>query len=183
MSKERIAKDIQEAQKRLDEELGKNAEDEPKLFSYPYGEYTLKIASLVEDLGYVGVSQTSGPIGMQSDLKELTRYAMSEVYADPKGFVTKLNTLPMPIDSVYPKEHLVYQQNPPILQIKLVKELKDMACYSSVGERLKLEWISKNELKVYSKKILKPPRDRYTCTAKAKNDRYYWYSHLWIIQD
>jgi peptidoglycan/xylan/chitin deacetylase (PgdA/CDA1 family) len=183
MWKKRIAKEIKQAQKRLDDELGKPKKGYPKLFSYPYGEYSKETAEYVKDLGYVGVSQTSGPIGMQSDLKALPRFAMAEAFASPKGFKVKIKTLAMPIESISAPDNIISEQNPPVLKIKLKKPLKDMSCYLSSGERAKLEWISPTEAKVYSKKPLKGPRDRYTCTAWASKNRYFWYSHLWIINE
>ncbi len=179
----RVKKEVIEGQRRLDEELGEIKKDKPMLFSYPYGEYNIQAASLIENLGYVGVAQASGPVGFSSDLREIPRFAMAEAYADPKGFKTKLNTLPLPIDSVEPKEHLLGKQNPPELRLKLSREIKNIECYLSSGEPLEVESISKTEIKVYSKKPLKPPRDRYTCTAWAKKGTFYWYSHMWIIEE
>ncbi len=177
----RVKKEVVEAQKRLDDELGVNTK-RVKLFSYPYGEYDMHAASIIESLGYVGVAQASGPMGFESDLRELPRFAMAEAYANPKGFKTKLNTIPLPIDSVDPKEHILSEQNPPVLKIKLSREVKNIGCYLSSGETLEVESVSKTELKVYSKKPLSPPRDRYTCTAWAKKGTFYWYSHMWIIE-
>jgi hypothetical protein len=118
---------------------------------------------------------------MQSDLKALPRFAMAEAFANPEGFIAKLKTLPMPIESTSPQENIISEKNPPILKIKLKKELKDMSCYLSSGERIQLDWISPTEAEIYSKEALNAPRNRYTCTAEASKDIYYWYSHLWII--
>ncbi len=62
-----------------------------------------------------------------------------------------------------------------------MKPLKNLACYTSNGEAITLKWISKTEIEVQAPKQLKPPRDKYTCTAPAKDGKWYWYSHLWII--
>lgn len=179
--KNRIIKEIQEAQKRLQEELGSKTNEYPKLFSYPFGEYDIQTAALVNKLGYIGVTQTSGPIGMQSDLQALPRFAMSETFANLNGFTLKLNTKPLLITSVSPQDPVINKENPPVLKIKLKKHLNNLGCFLSNGEPISLEWLSQTEVKIQAKEPLTPPRDRYTCTAKIDAKEYYWYSHLWII--
>lgn len=179
--KNRIIKEIQEAQKRLHEELGSKTNEYPKLFSYPFGEYDMQTAALVDKLGYIGITQTSGPIGMQSDLQALPRFAMSEAFANHNGFVLKLQTKPLPIISVSPQEPVVNKENPPVLTIKLKHHIKNLWCYLSSGKPISLEWISQTEVKIQAKEPLTPPRDRYSCTAKIDAKKYYWYSNLWII--
>jgi poly-beta-1,6-N-acetyl-D-glucosamine N-deacetylase len=54
-------------------------------------------------------------------------------------------------------------------------------CYTADGETINTKWVSEKELLVKAKKELQGPRDRYTCTAPAKNGKWFWYSHLWIV--
>lgn len=105
---------------------------------------------------------------------------MAEAYA--KGFVLKINTLPLAIESISPTQPLVTKKNPPILNIKLKKPIKNLGCYKANGERIDIKWLSKIQLQIEAKTALKSPRDRYTCTAPTKDGRWYWYSHLWIIK-
>lgn len=178
----RIKYELKTAQKRLQEELGDGTNENPKLFSYPYGEYSMQTADFIKSLGYVSVTQTSGPIGMHSDTKTLTRFPMSESFGDMEGFVLKLNTLPLPIKEMSPKEPLTASKNPPTLTIELKKPLKNLGCYLSSGKTVPLEWISPTKVKIKAEDKLKSPRDRYTCTAQAKDGKWYWYSHLWIVK-
>jgi hypothetical protein len=180
--KNRISKELLGAQKRLQTELGEETNERVKLFSYPFGEYNAQMAEFIAQLGYTGVSQTSGPIGQENDLLALPRFAMAEAFADPDGFIVKLSSLPLPISSVSPWEPVVNNENPPSLRIKLKRHLKGMKCYLGTGEEVPFEWISQSQLKIQAKEALRPPRERYTCTAPAGNERYYWYSHLWIIK-
>ena len=178
----RITNEIQRAQLRLQEELGVNTNKNPRFFSYPFGEYNMKTAELIKELGYIGITQTSGPISENSDLRALTRFPMAEAFANPEGFITKLNTLPMPIESVSPREPVLGEINPPKLRIKLKQPLKNLACYMSGGEAININWISQTELEVSTNTPIEPPRNRYTCTAPAGDKKWYWYSHLWIIK-
>jgi len=178
----RIIDETQMAQLKLQKELGSDTNINPPLFSYPYGEYTIKITELIKKFGYIGVTQISGTIDLNSDLTLLNRFPMAEAFASPNSFITKLNTLPMPIESVSTKEPILKDQNPPILRIKLKQALKNIGCYLSSGEAIKITWISKTVFEIKANKPLKPPREKYTCTAPAKNGKWYWYSHLWIVK-
>lgn len=178
----RIRDEVENAQRRLQEELGEKTNENPKLFSYPFGEYTAKSADFIKSLGYVGITQTSGALDKDSDKRFLPRFPMSEAFGDMEGFVLKLKTLPLPIKEVLPKEPLVTSENPPTLALELKYPLENIGCYISSGEAINVELISDTKLKITAKKRLESPRDKYTCTAQAKDGSWYWYSHLWIVK-
>ncbi len=178
----RVKGEIEGAQKRLQQELGSSTNTQPKLFSYPFGEYNQEVADLLKEFGYIGVTQTSGVVDSESDLRALPRFAMAEAFGDKKGFILKVNTLPLATESVSPTEPLVGSQNPPILEINLQHPMKNLGCYKADGERVAVKWLSETKVQVQAKDPLEGPRDRYTCTAPAKDGKWYWYSHLWIIK-
>ncbi|WP_372999092.1 polysaccharide deacetylase family protein [Sulfurimonas sp.] len=180
--RKRITAEITNAQLRLHEELGSDANENPRLFSYPFGEYDMKTADLIKELGYIGITQTSGPIGENSDLRAVTRFPMAEAFANPNSFISKLNTLPMPIESVSQNEPYIKEQNPPKLRIKLKEPLENIGCYISNGDAIEFKWISKTEIEVCANEPFKQGREKYTCTAPSKNGKWYWYSHLWIVK-
>lgn len=180
--KDRVTNEIEKAQSRIHEELGEDVNENPRLFSYPFGEYDLKTAKLVRELGYIGITQTSGPIGEDCDLRVVTRFPMAEAFASANSFISKLNTLPMPIESVSPNEPRIKEQNPPILRIKLKEPLQNIGCFLSSGEVIDFKWISKTEIEIKVNEPIKPPREKYTCTAPSENGKWYWYSHLWIVK-
>jgi len=180
--KKRVTNEIQKAQLRLKEEFGEDTNENPRLFSYPFGEYDMQTIELMKELGYIGMTQTSGPIGANIDLRALSRFPMAEAFATSKGFITKLNTLPMPIESVSQTDPLLKGENPPKLRIKLKEPLKYVGCYISSGEAIKVERISQTQIEIIANTALKAPREKYTCTAPAKDGKWYWYSHLWIVK-
>jgi len=180
--KGRIKTEIQGAQKRLHEELGNKANENPKLFSYPFGEYDKNVNKVLEELEYIGITQTSGVLSRDTNLRTLPRFAMAEAYGDIEDFILKINTLPLPIESVSPTEPIVTTHNPPLLELKLKRVIDNLQCYISSGEKIETEWMSDTEVRIQAKNPLKAPRDRYTCTAPAKEGRWYWHSNLWIIK-
>ena len=62
------------------------------LFAYPYGEYSNAAAEAVRQLGFVAFGQQSGAISLQSDLRALPRYPMSEKYAGLTQFINKVSS-------------------------------------------------------------------------------------------
>ncbi len=178
----RIKKEIVGAQKELQKELGKNTNESPRLFSYPYGEYTAETAEYVKSLGYIGIAQRSGAVDLDTDLKDISRFAMSEVFGNMDSFILKANTLALPVEKKLPDETIIKANNPPKLVLKLKHPVKNMNCFVASGEKIKIKWLSDTEAEIQANKALKPPRDRYTCTARFNKDRWYWHSHLWIIK-
>ena len=178
----RVRAEIQKAQKRLHQELGSTTNENPKLFSYPFGEYNENVTSLLKELGYVGITQTSGVLSSESDLRTIPRFAMAEAFGDIEDFTLKINTLPLPIESISPSEPVITSNNPPLLHLKLKRAIKNLKCYTADGKSIDMKWISEKELQIQAKQPLKAPRDRYTCTAPTKEGRWYWHSNLWIIK-
>ncbi len=178
----RVRKEIDKADEKIHKELGEGVNSDPKMLAYPFGEYSIQLEKLLKSMNYVGISQLSGPFGAETSLRRVPRFPMSETYATKNGFLLKLNTIPLPIESVSPQETMLSKQNPPALTIKLKKPLKDMLCYKSNGDKIDMKWRSATEVEIKSKTRLKLPRDHYTCTAKADNGKWYWYSHLWVFR-
>ncbi|EQB39392.1 hypothetical protein M947_06955 [Sulfurimonas hongkongensis] len=180
--KKEIRDEILKAQRRLQEELGDSTNENPRLFSYPFGEYDERVENILEELDFVGITQTSGAIGFDTDLRKIPRFPMAEAYASMDSFITKLNTKPMPIVSVLPKNNIIKNNNPPKLTLTLKEQLPNMQCFISSGKKINHTWVSQTELEVSADKELKKPRDKYTCTAPTRDNKWYWYSHLWIIE-
>ncbi len=180
--KSRVKIEILGAQNRLQKELGEKTNENPKLISYPFGEYDENVIELLKELDYIGVTQTSGVISSDTNLRTLPRFAMAEAFADIEDFILKINTLPLPVESLSPTDPLVISDNPPKLKLKLKRAIENLQCYTSSGDRVSIKWISKTEVIIQAKIPLEAPRDRYTCTAPAKEGRWYWYSNLWIIK-
>jgi peptidoglycan/xylan/chitin deacetylase (PgdA/CDA1 family) len=180
--KQRVQDEIIKTQQRLQEKLNPQTNTNPKLFSYPFGEYNLALLNIIKELGYVGVTQLSGPLGKDSNLSVINRFPMSEIYAIKSGFKTKLNTTTLPIKSISTKDPIIKENNPPKLTIELKEPISRIACFLSNGDRLNIKWLSKTKFEIMTNTKLKKPRTHYTCTAPAINGKWYWYSHLWIVK-
>ncbi len=180
--KKYVTKEIEMCEMKIEKELGKKVCTHPKILAYPFGEYDVKLMQLVKSLGYVGVAQNSAPISSQSNFMALTRFPMSGGFGEMEQFLLKINTLPLPLQSISNEDTLVdTSNNPPSLTLTLTKLLKDLQCFTADGEKIMMEWLSDTTVKIQSKLPLEYPRNHYTCTAHAKDNAWYWYSHLWVI--
>lgn len=177
---ERIKKDIEKAQQRLQKELGAA----PALFAYPYGEFNSELMDIVKDLGYTAFGQHSGSIGPLSNLAALPRFPVAEAFADITSFRTKALSLPMPVvqqDPVDPQT----TKGRPLLTVSLAStdaSLEQLACYVG-NNQMRIQWVKPGEIfSIQASKNLPPGRSRYNCTAlSGTENRYYWYSHQWIL--
>lgn len=180
--KKHITKEIQICEAKIEKELGNRVSTHPKMLAYPFGEYDVKLMKLLKSLRYVGVAQNSGPISSESNFLALTRFPMSGGFGKMNQFKLKINTLPLPLQKVSSEETLVDKSNnPPSLVVTLKKPLKDLQCFTSDGKKIKMQWINEKRVKIQSESSLAYPRNHYTCTAHAKGNTWYWYSHLWVV--
>ena len=181
---QRVSKDIEKAQQRLQAELGQETNTNPKLFAYPYGEYNTAVAGWLRDHGYIAFGQESGVLGPQSDMRALPRYPINEHYGDLRGFIVKAKSLPLPVADVEPWDPEQPAGANPRMEFRVEGKdvgLDRLSCYLG-GDRLPLERLSKDQFAVQAPGPLPPGRSRYNCTAPAKQgNRYYWYSHMWLL--
>lgn len=181
-AKQRILHELNHNQQRLAEELSVSA----KIFAYPFGEYSEKTADLIAKQGYTGLAQVSGAVNKFSDKRALNRFPMAVNFAGLDDFILKVNTKPLPLKNHQPFEPIVRNipaENPPKMQLEFSQKLNNLNCFTSLGEPLNLDWQG-SILTIQAKKSLKPPRDRYACTAQSSEPgRWHWWGHLWIIED
>lgn len=181
---DRIRADIGKGQARLEAEIGKDVNRDPKLFAYPYGEYTEELMKLVNGLGYVAFGQQAGVLGAPLDPRALPRFPINEHYADVAQFALKAAALPFPAESLEPWDPQVRAENPPELSVQLEPGMlpaSALHCYQN-GPEMPITWQDpeKTRFSIRAEKPLEVGRDRYNCTAFV-HGRYYWYSHMWLL--
>ncbi len=181
--KDRVTKDIKHSLKRLKEETGRT----PGLFAYPYGEYNTDLKDIINGLGLTGLGQQSGAVWSGSDFGVLPRFPMAAHYADREQFITKVQSLPLPVKSSVPDEPVLPPGvSMPLLSLTLMPGSYDpdsLACYTGGQGKIHVTWPDRDAhmLEIRAKGPLPKGRSRYNCTARHKKEnRYFWYSHLWI---
>lgn len=176
---ERVRTQIVMAEKTIAQETGQSH----KLLAYPYGEYNPAIQALVQELGFVGIAQHSGPINANSDFTALPRFPFSGIYASMNSFPTKVLSLAFTLDAFSPHSPVTTLTSP---QATLdfsedQRGLSQLACYNN---NVMIEVNAVNSAQgIYEIKTdieNRSRRFRYNCTAPGNNGRYYWYSIPWI---
>lgn len=179
--KKRIRAEILDAQKRLRKELGPTTNTHPKLFAYPYGEYSPALARLVNSLGFVAFSQASGALGEPLDIRALPRFPVDTDFDALGMFARRAVSRPMPLANSVPWSPVVSKTgNPPTLVLTLRRPLHGLACFRSDGARMVKAPVSATRVVLKATVPLPLGRSMYTCTAPATDGAYYWYTHPWF---
>lgn len=180
----RAKNDIEKAQTRLSTELGKA----PTLFAYPYGEFDPNLTKIITELGMVGFGEHSGSVGLQSDLRALPRFPISDGHASVDDLALRVNSKAMPIDSAQPWSPVHARNEIPTLALSLAENLPQalkIRCFGPADTPLSVSWKDKT----YRDFEVAPPiksaadgRTRVNCTVPAGKQTYYWFSRLWVEQ-
>lgn len=176
-----MREDIERSLLRMESELGSR----PRLFAYPYGEFTTQVRNLVGEMDLIGFGQQSGAMQLSGEPTALPRFPASGDYADTATLRDKLHSLPLPVIEAYPGETVTTLEQP-TLRLQLVPgnyRLETLAAYVSGQGRTTIDWVDREKLifEVTSEYPLANGRNRYNITmASQENGRYMWYSFPWL---
>ena len=153
---EEFKKDIDQSIKIFEEKLGYN----PKYFSYPFGEYSLKQKKYISQKFKYAFGQHSGVIDINKDKFELPRFPINEKYGDLERFKFLLNLLPLQYKRIAPEDKFITNKNnPPEMIIEFFNEQENLNlinCFSNEGNK----W-DKSEIKLDKKKLVVKFREKF----------------------
>ena len=163
----------------------------PKVFSYPFGEYSNNFKKIVSDLGFeFAFGQHSGVIDSTKKFLELPRFPINEKYGELKRFKSILQNLPFPYEMILPENRYIKKEdNPPNIKIKFFKDLiniKNINCYSNEGDvwrKSDIKFISKNELEIIPKEKFKTERARINCSLWVSKGQWRWLGIQYVIAE
>ena len=163
----------------------------PKIFSYPFGEYSSNLKKIVSNFNFeFAFGQHSGVIDQTKDFLELPRFPINEKYGELKRFKSLLQTLPFPYESITPENrYLKGNDNPPKVKIKFFKDLiniKNINCYSNEGNvwrKSDIKFVSSNELIVLLKEKFKSERGRINCSLWEEGGKWRWLGIQYVIAE
>ena len=182
-----IKSDLETSIKIFKNELGYS----PKIFAYPFGEYSINLKKIVSDLNFeFAFGQHSGVIDPTKDFLEMPRFPINEKYGELKRFKSILQTLPFPYKSITPENrYLNKDNNPPEIKIKFFENLiniNNISCYSNEGNVWKksdIQFISKNELVILLKEKFKSERGRINCSLREEDGKWRWLGIQYVIKE
>ena len=183
----KVKSDLETSIKIFEKNLGYS----PKIFSYPFGEYSTDLKKIVSDLKFdFAFGQHSGVIDPTKDFLELPRFPINEKYGEQKRFKFILQTLPFPYGSITPKNrYLKKNQNPPEVKIKFFEDLidiKNINCYSNEGnvwKKSNISFLNKNEITILINEKFKSERGRINCSLLEREGGWRWLGIQYVIAE
>lgn len=181
--RQRLHADLDRAQKALSRELGMSAQ----LFAYPYGEYSLLTAQIVEEYGFLGAfAQHSGVIGATDPLFSLPRTPLTGNYATLGQMQQKLAFRPLPVKVIAPADTLIEQENPPTLILETLDpqfDLKGLRLFvnGQPGGFVQKDPKNPRRIVVRGVKRLEEGRSKYILTAPGREPgTFYAFTQFWL---
>jgi len=183
----KIISDIKNSIKIFKKELGYS----PKVFSYPFGEYSNDFKKIVSDLNFeFAFGQHSGVIDITKNFLELPRFPINEKYGELERFKSILQTLPFPYEKITPENRYINDnENPPNINIKFFDNLiniKNINCYSNEGNiwrKSDIQFVNKNEIKILLKEKFKSERGRVNCSLWVEKGKWRWLGIQYVIAE
>ncbi len=168
--------DIEKSNKIFLQELGYV----PRLFSYPFGEYSKLMKNYISEKFKFAFGQHSGVIDTNKDKFELPRFPINEKYGDLKRFKSIVNYFPLEYKKLLPEEKLLFNNtNPPNFKVEFFedqKNLNNINCYSNEGGvwRKSKTNLSDFTLTIEFRDAFKPRRGRINCSLND-NGKWRWF--------
>ena len=183
LSPEEIRREINQAQVTIREKTGTS----PSLFSYPYGEYSIDIKNMVKQAGFeAAFGQQSGPVLKEGGFYALPRYALNENFSNADRFRLVVNSLPLPVKDITPKETLLNESiNPPPYGFTVqnnVENIQNLKCYASAGGELTMERLGQHRFEIRLEEAFLPGRSRINCTTLAPSGRWRWLGRQFVVK-
>ena len=186
MSEEEFIKDIEISSKIFKKKLGYI----PKIFSYPFGEYSLFMKDYISKNFEIGFGQHSGIIDLNKDKFELPRFPINEKYGEIKRFKTLLNTLPLKYKNISPEEKYIDEKNnPPKVIVEFfddIKNLKLINCYSNEENKWRkseINFINNSKIAINLKGKFTTERGRINCSLRDESGLWRWLGMQFVIAE
>ena len=158
----------------------------PKFFSYPFGEWSLRQKKYISECFDFAFGQHSGVIDLNKDQYELPRFPINEKYGDLERFDFIVNLLPFQYVNIFPEEKILVDNNPPEMKVEFfkVQEISNINCFSNEGngwDKSNLE-LENNLLKISFRDQFNVRRGRINCSIKD-DEGWRWFGVQFILKD
>jgi len=180
----RVRQDIDRAQQAFASNLG----FKPRLFAYPYGEFSPELVELVGQAGFeAAFGQQSGVLTPGQDPLRLPRFPMGGVYADADEFKNKLLMRHLPVKVIAPQTTVIGVENPPRLVFTLADgpyDKRTLRCFVSGQPECRVAEVPGEDglYEVEATGPLTGRRSKYTLTASDRSGGgWFWFSQLWVM--
>ena len=182
-SNDNFTSDIEIANKLFLSELGYI----PRLFSYPFGEYSKFMRDYISQNFKFAFGQHSGVIDINKDKFELPRFPINENYGDLKRFNSIINSFPLEYKKLLPLEKkLTKKNNPPKFKVEFFKEqenIENINCYSNEANKWRKSKtnLTNRILTIQFEAPFERRRGRVNCSLND-NGKWRWFGVQFLIK-
>ncbi len=158
----------------------------PKLFSYPFGEYSEFMREYISKNFTHAFGQHSGVIDINKEKFQLPRFPINEKYGEIERFKSIIKSYPLEYKELFPKEKkLDKTNNPPEFFVEFFenqKNIKNISCYSNEGDKWEKSNIkfADSTLSIKFREAFLPRRGRINCSLND-NGKWRWFGTQFII--
>ena len=182
-SNENFVSDIERANKIFRNNIGYI----PKIFSYPFGEYSEFMRNYISKNFDYAFGQHSGVIDVNKEKFQLPRFPINENYGEIKRFKSIIKTYPLEYKKLEPIEKKISKlNNPPKFSVEFFenqKNIKNINCFSNEGDRWDKSKIKilENKLRIDFREPFKPRRGRINCSLN-ENGNWRWFGTQFTVR-
>ena len=158
----------------------------PRLFSYPFGEYSEFMRHYISKNFSYAFGQHSGVIDINKEKFQLPRFPINEHYGELERFKSIIKTYPLEYKSLRPVEKKINKQdNPPKFSVEFFenqKNIKNITCYSNEGdvwEKSNTKFVN-NTLTIKFREEFLPRRGRINCSLND-DGKWRWFGTQFIV--
>ena len=178
-NKEEIIESILNAQ----EEIKKNLDILPSIFSYPYGENSIKTKFILKNIGFkLAFTQNSGPISIYSDPYFLPRFPINSEFGSIQRFKMLINTKPLGIFNFSPNDTII-KAGDLLIEFSSNYIAKNINCY--ISNSAKIIKIKNDDNRKYLKisGLEKKNNYRLNCTLVKSKEEVYWFGKTFYVRE
>ena len=160
----------------------------PKIFSYPFGEYSEFMRNYISENFDYAFGQHSGVIDLNKEKFQLPRFPINENYGKLDRFKSIINSFPLEYKKLLPLEKKIdIKNNPPNFQVEFFESqqnIQNINCFSNEGdiwEKSNIK-INNNILTIKFREPFKPRRGRINCSLND-NGKWRWFGTQFVIKE
>ena len=183
-SDQEFVEDIEQANTIFKEKIGYI----PKLFSYPFGEYSGFMRDYISKNFKFAFGQHSGVVDLNKEKFQLPRFPINESYGELNRFKSIIETYPLEYKYLVPVEKkLNKKNNPPNFSVAFFenqKNIKNINCYSNEGDKWEksITKFKNNILTINFREAFQPRRGRVNCSLND-NGKWRWFGTQFLVSE
>lgn len=170
-------------------EYRKHFNEDPVLFSYPFGEFTSDYKDWISQQGFeAAFGLQSGIAHKDMDFFNVPRFVMTEGFGDIERFRMIAGARPIPAFDIEPNDHFIHTANP-LFGFSVPEKqgfiLDSTQCFISGQGEANIVKIGANRLEIRPNAPLTDEKIRLNCTANtgsANDPQWRWLGMMYTVE-